>query len=155
MRGPRECRLMDKQRMTRRQLEDLDIIGLDTFAQRGYPHADWAYLREYEPVCWWDRNVKMPFWAITKHADIITISKQPTKNLNEPRLAVFPAYNPPAPDERSVRQLLVMDPPEHGVYRRLASKHFTPRAVQRLISQVDVIAREVIDELAAEALAAC
>ena len=133
------------------RLEDLDIIGLDTFAARGYPHEDWAYLRKNDPVHWWDRNVALPFWAITKHADIISISKQPTKNLNEPRLAVFPAFLPPAPEERSVRQLLVMDPPEHGVYRRLASKHFTPRAVQRLVSQVDVIAREVIDELADEA----
>jgi hypothetical protein len=137
--------------MTDRKLEDLDIIGLDTFAKNGYPHEDWAYLRKKDPVHWWDRNVKVPFWAITKHADIITISKQPKKNLNEPRLAVFPAFAPPEPEERSVRQLLVMDPPEHGVYRRLASKHFTPRAVQRLVSQVEVIAREVIDELAAEA----
>jgi cytochrome P450 len=94
----------------------------------------------------------VPFWAITKHADIISISKQPTKNHNEPRLAVFPAYAPPLPEERIIRHLLVMDPPEHGVYRRLASKHFTPRAVQRLIHQVDVIAEEIIDELAAEAL---
>jgi cytochrome P450 len=137
--------------MTELKLEDLDIIGLDTFARRGYPHQDWAYLRKHDPVHWWDRDVKMPFWAITKHADIISISKQPRKNLNEPRLAVFPAFTPPAPEERSVRQLLVMDPPEHGVYRRLASKHFTPRAVQRLVSQVEVIAGEVIDELEAEA----
>ncbi len=138
--------------MTDRKLEDLDIIGLDTFAANGYPHEDWAYLRKNDPVHWWDRDVKLPFWAITKHADIIAISKQPKKNLNEPRLAVFPAYEPPAPEERSVRQLLVMDPPEHGVYRRLASKHFTPRAVQRLVSQVEVISREVIDELAAVAM---
>jgi cytochrome P450 len=131
---------------------DLEIISLDSYAADGYPHPSWAYLRREAPVYWWDRDVKVPFWAITKHADVIRISKQPTKNRNEPRLAVFPAYAPPLPEERIVRHLLVMDPPEHGAYRRLASKHFTPRAVQRLVRQVGVIAEEIIDELAGRAL---
>ena len=30
-----------------------------------------------------------PFWAITKHADIIELGKQPELFLNAPRLAVF------------------------------------------------------------------
>ncbi|HYC56780.1 MAG TPA: cytochrome P450, partial [Candidatus Binatia bacterium] len=38
-----------------------------------------------------------------------------------------------------------MDPPDHGKYRRLVSKHFTPRAVSGMIGGVDEIAKEIID----------
>jgi cytochrome P450 len=128
--------------------DEIDIIGNDTFAEHGYPHAAWARLRRESPVHWWERGVKVPFWAITKHADIIEISKQPRRNLNAPRLAVFPEFAPPSEDERIARHLLNMDPPEHGRFRKLTSAHFTPRAVERMRGEVGVIAREIVDELA-------
>jgi cytochrome P450 len=135
---------------TAESIEGIDIIGNDTFAANGYPHAAWALLRRESPVHWWERGVKVPFWAITKHADIIEISKQPRRNLNAPRLAVFPEFAPPTEDERVARHLLNMDPPEHARFRKLASAHFTPRAVERLRADVDTIAREIVDELVGE-----
>jgi len=133
-------------------LDTIDIIGPDHYARDGYPHDAWALLRREAPVYWWDRDVKVPFWAITKHADVVEISKQPKKHRNGPRLAVFPAFAPPREDERVIRHLLVMDPPEHAHYRRLTSAHFTPRAVERLHASVDVIARDVVDDLAKRGL---
>jgi len=135
---------------TPESIEGIDIIGNDTFAANGYPHAAWALLRRESPVHWWERGVKVPFWAITKHADIIEISKQPRRHLNAPRLAVFPEFAPPTEDERVARHLLNMDPPEHARFRKLASAHFTPRAVERLRADVDAIAREIVDELVGE-----
>jgi cholest-4-en-3-one 26-monooxygenase len=129
---------------------DLDIIGNDAFAEHGYPHAAWAQLRRESPVHWWTRGVKVPFWAITKHADIIEISKQPRRFLNAPRLAVFPEFAPPSDDERVARHLLNMDPPEHARFRKLASAHFTPRSVDRMRTGVEEIAREIVDELVGE-----
>jgi cytochrome P450 len=129
-------------------LDTIDIIGEETFARHGYPHAAWTLLRREAPVHWWARGVKVPFWAITKHADIVEISKQPRRFLNAPRLAVFPEFGPPTEEERVARHLLNMDPPEHGAYRRLASPHFTPRAMERLRHQVETIAAEVLDEAA-------
>jgi cytochrome P450 len=111
----------------------------------GYPHAEWTYLRRHAPVFWYDRSNVDPFWAITKHADIIELSKQPTRFLNEPRIAVFPNEIPP-PEERSVRHLLNMDPPDHGKYRLVASRHFTPRTVRGLAEKVQRITKEVLDE---------
>jgi cytochrome P450 len=134
--------------MTAAALDSIDIIGEDTFARDGYPHEAWTLLRREAPVLWWERGVKVPFWAITKHADIVEISKQPRRFLNAPRLAVFPAFAPPTEEERVARHLLNMDPPSHGAYRRLASGHFTPRAVERLAHAVDAIAREIVDEAA-------
>ncbi len=128
-------------------LDAIDIISEDGFAAHGYPHEAWARLRREAPVCWWDRGVKKPFWAITKHADVIEIARQPRRFRNAPRLAVFPEFEPPTEDERVARHLLNMDPPEHATFRKLASAHFTPRAVARLGAQVDAIAAEIAAEL--------
>jgi len=126
-------------------LEELDIIGNETYAENGYPHEAWARLRREDPVHWVDRDVKVPFWALTKHADILAVSRQPRLNLNAPRLAVFPKFAPPTDDERVARHLLNMDAPEHGAYRKLAAPWFTPRAVRRLQPSIERISRELLD----------
>ena len=128
-------------------LATLDITSPEHYEKNGYPHREWTYLRRHAPVFWYDRPNVDPFWAITKHADIIELSKQPTRFLNEPRIAVFPNNIPP-PEERSVRHLLNMDPPDHGKYRRVSSMQFTPRAVRGLQEKVERITREVLDEAA-------
>ena len=69
----------------------LDIASPEHFERNGYPHPEWTWLRRHAPVFWYERPNVEPFWAITKHADIIEISKQPEIFLNAPRLAVLPA----------------------------------------------------------------
>lgn len=126
-------------------LATLDIATPEHYETHGYPHREWTYLRHHAPVFWYERPNVDPFWAITKHADIIELSKQPTRFLNEPRIAVFTNDIPP-PEERSVRHLLNMDPPDHGKYRLVSSKHFTPRTVRGLAEKVQRITREILDE---------
>ncbi len=128
-------------------LATLDIASAEHYEAHGYPHPEWTYLRRHAPVFWYDRPNVDPFWAITRHADIIELSKQPERFLNEPRIAVFTNEMPP-PEERSVRHLLNMDPPDHGKYRNVASKQFTPRVVRGLTEKVERITREVLDEAA-------
>jgi cholest-4-en-3-one 26-monooxygenase len=129
-------------------LDNIDIIGPDHYAKNGYPHAEWTYLRKHKPVFWCQHPNTDPFWAITKHADIINISRQPRLFLNGPRLLIFvpeagvePAPTPP------FRHLLDMDPPEHCEYRALVSRRFTPRGVRHLEAQIDAIARQVLDDM--------
>ncbi len=135
------------------ELGDLDIIGPETYEKHGYPHAAWKWLRREAPVCWWEKGVQNPFWAITKHADVIWISKQPRRFLNAPRLAVLPNVDGDAvsPDDRLARHLLNMDPPEHTKFRKVASGWFTPRAISRREAEVERITRELLDSLQAEA----
>jgi cytochrome P450 len=93
-----------------------------------------------------------PFWAVTKHADIIEVSTQPEKFRSAGRFILFPesdlgtgeslASNPP------LRMLVNMDPPEHRDYRKLVSAWFTPRAIKRLERRLEEITREIFDELA-------
>jgi cytochrome P450 len=136
---------------TATSLEELDIVGNRTYGENGYPHDAWTRLRREAPLYWYDRpNVQPPFWAVTRHADVITVSRQPRLFLNAPRLAVFPEIPEMNPEERPARHLLNMDPPDHARYRKLASARFTPRAVQSLRSSIEKIADDLLDGLIAD-----
>jgi cytochrome P450 len=128
-------------------LETLDIASPEHYERHGYPHREWATLRRVAPVFWYERENVEPFWAVTKHADIVELGKQPEIFRNAPRLAVFTRDLPPPPEGTS-RHLLTMDPPDHAKYRNVTSKRFTPRAVRIWEPKVRRITREVIDEAA-------
>ena len=66
-------------------------------------HTALTHLRANNPVAWVDNPPYRPFWAITKHADIIEIGKQPEVFLNAPRLAVFTSDLPAPPEGASFR----------------------------------------------------
>ena len=55
----------------------LDIMTPEHYEEHGYPHPEWTWLRRHHPVFWYERPNVDPFWAVTKHADIIEIGKQP------------------------------------------------------------------------------
>ena len=69
-------------------LDTLEIVSGPHYQQHGYPHPEWTYLRRNAPVYWYDRPNVDPFCAITKHADIVQIARQPKIFLNGPRLLV-------------------------------------------------------------------
>jgi cytochrome P450 len=58
-------------------LETIDILDPDLYVQRGYPQAEWTLLRREAPVFWYERPNVNPFWAVTKHADIVAVSRSP------------------------------------------------------------------------------
>ena len=125
----------------------IELVDPDYYGKNGPPHDLWTELRRVSPVHRCETDDYRPFWAITKHADIVEISKQPELFLIAPRLAVFTRDLPPPP-EGTVRHLLNMDPPEHASYRRLASGWFTPRAIRGMDEKVARVTREVLDAAA-------
>ena len=146
-------------------LDTIDIIGPGTYAENGYPHAAWELLRREAPIFYWDRGVQNPFYAVTRYEDVERISKQQKLFRNGPRLAVLIGGDPeqtgglpaeaagegaiPAGQPRLIRQLLNMDPPEHGKYRKVTSGWFTPRAIRRMEVEVERITRELLAALSA------
>ena len=134
-------------------LDTLDIISPDHYQQHGYPHEEWTLLRREAPLLWYTRTPGVPFWAVTKYQDIITVSKQPRRLLNSPRLGAFPEAEERAggvPPRNEGLHLLSMDPPEHGKYRRLISKRFTPSAIRQMRPEIEEIAREILDGVTTE-----
>jgi len=131
-------------------LDELDVIGPDTYAANGYPHAAWRRLRRESPIHWFDVPGGTGFFAVTRRADVVWLSKQPERFINGPRLAVFEEGGPVVGERRMVRQLLNMDPPDHGEYRKPAAGWFTPRAISRRAPEVERISRELLDEMAGD-----
>jgi cytochrome P450 len=130
----------------------IELLDPEDYGRQGPPHGIWTELRKNSPVHWCEVPKIEPFWAITKHADICWISRQPDKFLSAPGIT-------PAPADVSQRQsgeglgamrvVITMDPPEHRKVRKIASPWFTPRALSRIDAAVELSARELVDELAA------
>lgn len=131
---------------TRIPLPGAELLDPKRYGTGGYPHTEWARLRRESPIHWCGRDAGEPFWAVTRHEDIVQISRQPERFLNAPRLVMSFARDL---DEQDfpVRMLLNIDPPEHHQYRSLISKRFTPRALQSITGQVDGIAEEILDQV--------
>ena len=135
---------------TAAELTTADLIDPDRYAAEGYPHEAWRILRRESPMHWFDLGERPGFWAVTRRADIVWLSKQPERFLNAPRLAVFADSPPPdaTNDGPLLNHLLNMDPPIHAKFRNVSSSWFTPRAVSRRRPEVERITHDLLDELA-------
>jgi cytochrome P450 len=132
--------------------DDFNIIHPDGYAQWGYPHHVWTRLRREDPIHWWDRTGGLPFWAITKHADIMEISKRPDIFLNGPRLTISHEPENRPEDFGFPKTLIQLDPPRHGVFRKMISSRFTPRALKKINHDIEAIGKEIVDALMANDL---
>ncbi len=124
----------------------IDLVSPELYERNGYPHDEWTWLRSHAPVFWYERPNFDPFWAITRHADLVDIVKRPGDFLIAPRIAIF-AKDLPI-DDQPTRHLSTMDEPDHGKFRNLVSKRFTPRMVGQWTSKVRDITRQTLDEAA-------
>jgi cytochrome P450 len=130
-----------------------DLIDPASYARDGYPHESWTRLRRESPVHWCEPPGVVPFWAITKHAHVCEVSKQPERFLNGPGIVVQTreiaeriARGEKGPFD-AMQTIITMDPPKHRKYRKVASPWFTPQALARLDVVVRASARRVVDRL--------
>jgi cytochrome P450 len=122
-----------------------NLIHPGDYARSGYPHEDFARLRREDPVHFYRASDEISFWAITKHADLLEVSKQPTKFLSNPMLTIQLEIDINA--ERFPDTLINLDPPKHQVYRRLVSSRFTPGYLKKYHHEVNAIAKKIVDDL--------
>ncbi len=121
-------------------------IDMDGYAAEGYPHEAWRWLRANEPVARCEVEGYPGFWTITKHADIVKLSKAPHRYVNAPIMAIFPKAQFEA-ESFPFRHLINMDPPEHRDYRKVVSGYFTPRALEALRPKVEQAVGETVERL--------
>jgi len=69
---------------------DIDIVSPEAYTDNETLLRSYARLRAEQPVAWVDVEPYRPFWAVTKHADIIEVEKQHELFINEPRLTLLP-----------------------------------------------------------------
>ncbi|MFO0689975.1 MAG: cytochrome P450 [Myxococcota bacterium] len=126
------------------------LVDPRCYGQSGLPHAEWARLRREAPVEFFEAPGFPPFWAITKHADIVEVSKLPDVFLNAPGMTIARREATEAQAAPPIRTIINMDPPEHRKFRQIASAYFTPRAIQSLQPLVEKTARQLVDDLGRE-----
>ncbi len=128
--------------ITQPHLEGIDLLAASW--GKGEPHDQFDRLRAEAPVHWHPVPNDTGFWAITKHADVRSISHD-----HGTYSAELGGTFIPTSDEESLAQLrltiLNMDPPKHNRYRRLVSKGFTPRMIAALVEEIEWRAAAVVD----------
>jgi cytochrome P450 len=115
-------------------------------------HAALGHLRSRAPVARVDKAPYRPFWAITRHADIMEIERANTLWINEPR----PLLATAALDDltqaqlqagKATRTLVHMDDPLHRVVRAIGADWFRPKAMRELKVRVDKLAKIHVDRM--------
>jgi cytochrome P450 len=136
-------------------VDPLDLVAPDRYGRSGPPHEVWARLRREDPVHWCEPEGFESFWAVTRHADIVEVAGRPDVFSNESGIVILNEQQQEANARgdsplRAMRTIIEMDPPEHRLYRKLASGFFTPRGIARLDEIVAESARFLVDSLGAE-----
>ena len=115
-------------------------------------HAALAHLRKYAPVSWVDVEGYRPFWAITKHADIMDIERQNDLFTNDPRsILVATELDDKLRADRDagigLSTLIHMDDPHHRDMRKIGADWFRPKAMRALKARCDELAKMYVDQM--------
>jgi len=110
-------------------------------------HAALTHLRTNEPVAWVDVADYRPFWAITKHADIMDIERANTLFTNSPRPVLATAEGDEQQAAIGVSTLIHMDDPQHRAVRAIGADWFRPKAMRALKVRIDELAKRYVDHM--------
>lgn len=115
-------------------------------------HESLALLRRESPVHLVDAPGYNPFWAITKHEDVLEVERNHQLFLNAPRpllaTAEFDRLNRERAEQGiALRTLIHMDDPDHRVVRAVGADWFRPRAMRALEPRVKELAKRYVDRM--------
>jgi cytochrome P450 len=115
-------------------------------------HSALTRLRTDNPVAWVDNPPYRPFWAITKHEDIMAIERANDLFLSEPRPLLATASTDDVLKEQQdagmgIRTLIHMDDPHHRKVRTIGADWFRPKAMRALKVRVDELAKRYVDTM--------
>ncbi|WP_158168304.1 cytochrome P450 [Mycolicibacterium smegmatis] len=135
-----------------------DAVDLSSRAFWATTAADrevaFAQLRAERPVSWHppveDALMHDPddkgFWAVTRHADIVAISRDSETFLSGQGVLF---ENVPQELLEASQSFLAMDAPRHTLIRKLVHSAFTPRQVARIEDSIKANAAAIVAELKA------
>lgn len=144
-------------------LAAIDLHRPHRYATQGFPWAEWKQLRDEAPVFWYARDDIEPFWAVTRHADVLTVSDNSRSFINGgPRLRLAlkgepellrggldsfgqaRRWNPSEPPD-----MTFMDDPRHRHVRKLSSWAFTQGCMREAATHFEALARGFTDDFCA------
>jgi cytochrome P450 len=132
-------------------MDDAAKLLTDPLAYTDEPrlHAALTHLRANAPVSWVDVPNYRPFWAITKHGDIMDIERDNMLFTNWPRPVLTTVEGDEQAVAAGVRTLIHLDDPQHRVVRAIGSDWFRPKAMRALKVRVDELAKIYVDKMMA------
>jgi cytochrome P450 len=136
----------------------LDDIRLGDIEQWMRPDREgiFAKLRAERPVSFHEEPIPPPdlgfdfpqgpgFWALTRYADVMQVSRDPDSFHSAPTSTVG---DMPAEIAEWLGSMINMDAPKHTKLRLIVNRGFTPRQVARIDDSVREQAKEIVERVA-------
>ena len=116
-------------------------------------HAVYSRLRAGDPVHWTQPAGYRPFWSVTRHADIVAVSKANERFVNRFRTYLSPVdaeewTKSVSGDTHLFRTLVDLDDPLHMKLRRLTHNWFLPANLRKLEGEIAALAKRHVDHMA-------
>jgi cytochrome P450 len=122
----------------------VDLADADLY-DRGIPHEAFAEVRVTPGIAWNEMLNGSGFWAVTRHADLVAVSRDATTYSSAVGHIQIYDIDPDALDARA--SMIDLDPPVHTRLRRLVSSAFTPRHVAAYTPSIQARVRRQLDSL--------
>ena len=113
----------------------------------GVPFEELAELRRSTPVLWQDLDGQPGFWAVLRHADVVTVARR-TDVFSASLGGIVVEDMDPETLEMVRGMLLAMDPPRHNVYRTPLADTFRAAVMATLEPTIRSICREIMERAA-------
>ncbi|ABM12838.1 MULTISPECIES: cytochrome P450 [Mycolicibacterium] len=117
------------------------------YADEARLHAAMTHLRANAPVSWVEVPGYNPFWAITKHADIMAVERDNLVFTNSPRPVLTTAEGDAQHEAMGISTLIHLDDPQHRKVRAIGADWFRPKAMRALKVRVDELAKTFVDQM--------
>ncbi|HEY1626417.1 MAG TPA: cytochrome P450 [Streptosporangiaceae bacterium] len=132
-------------------LPDIDLTDPELYAHR-VPTEEFAELRRSAPVWWNEQRTGSKgfgdngFWAVTRHADVMEVSKNDKLFSSWENTAIVRFEDNIDRDAIDMQRIIMLntDPPHHTDMRRIVSRGFTPRAISNLRHALTERARTIV-----------
>jgi cytochrome P450 len=131
----------------------LALTDPEAYADEARLHEALGLLRREDPVHWVEAPGFDPFWAITRHTDIMEIERNHTLFHNAPRPLLATSEMDAVARQREadgigLRTLIHMDDPQHRVVRAIGADWFRPRAMRAMEERIAELARQYVERMA-------
>lgn len=118
-------------------------------------HDKFAWARENAPLAMAEVEGYDPFWAVTRHADIMEVSRNNARFASGVRQTTLTVRAideivrtaTPNNDGHLIRSLVQMDAPDHMKYRLLTQSWFMPKNLKSIEGRIREIARETVEHM--------
>jgi cholest-4-en-3-one 26-monooxygenase len=132
-------------------LPDIDLTDPELYAHR-VPTEEFAELRRSAPIWWNEQRTGSKgfgdagFWAVTRHADVMDVSKNDKVFSSWENTAIIRFEDNVDRDAIDMQRIIMLntDPPHHTDMRRIVSRGFTPRAISSLRDALTERARKIV-----------